>query len=480
MCHSQAPDGTHACLYCGSPFIVKRPPGPRRPTPLLSVRGQSTVDHLTDDPLMSMGLEEEGADTIQMFPDDLIVQEELNENFMVSVRTPIESIPEPKRTIPQRDRPRASSATGLDLPVLTMNDQETRDEDDDGLASLSILNQPSFEPSFHQDSASSSRRAAQLTDLETPPLVDSLQGRSEQREQVNQKSADRHSAVTIALQKPPENTPLRLFIPMLIISAVGGYLIADRSFLYALIGLDSSPPPPTTSSAIDSPPLSASKNDRPLDAPLPAPLSPAPLSPAPSLPTPSLPAPSIAPLSPQRADPLKAESPSSPQFDFTLHSPDPPDPVFADSVSTRKSQIRRGQKKRAKSAPSRRASSPPKRSYKSLMKKGETLLIKGSVTQARRVFKEAGQLKPGAPAPIAQLGWCELAQNRLGSAIRYFQLALKKSSVHGDSLYGLGYAYERQKSWSQARAFFEKYLQRYPSGSKVRIIQNKLKKMPQN
>ena len=485
MCHSQAPDGTHACLYCGSPFIVKRPPGPRRPTPLLSVRGQSTMDDLTDDPLMNIDLEEDAADTIQMFPDDLIVQEELNEDFILSVRTPIESIPEPKRTIPQRDRPRASSATGLDLPVLTMSAQETRDEDDDGLASLSILNQGSFEPSFHQDSASASRRAAQLTDLETPPLVDSLQGRSDQREQMNQKSDDRHSAVTIALQKPPGTAPQRVFIPMLIISAVGGYILADQSLIDTLIGSDRSPPPTSVNSTLDRPQRDTSMNGRLLESPPPSPplsqsLSP-PLSPSlsPSLSPPI--SPSLSPPdSPQRADPLKTEPLEDSIFNPKLQILKSKISSSNDPASVRKPRTRRAGKKRAKSLSSRRAVSSPKRSYKSLMKKGEVLLIKGSVTQARRLFKEAGQLKPSDPAPIAQLGWCELAQNRLGSAIKYFQLALKKSSVHGDSLYGLGYVYERQKRWSQARAFFEKYLQRYPSGSKVRIIQNKLKRMPQN
>lgn len=116
--------------------------------------------------------------------------------------------------------------------------------------------------------------------------------------------------------------------------------------------------------------------------------------------------------------------------------------------------------------------------YESLMKQGVKALERGRVGQAEAYFKRASVLKPKDPDPISQRGWCALAKGKARSSLRHFKTALSLKSDHEDSLYGLGYAYEQLKEWEVARGHFKRYLSLYPSGSKVRIIENKLNRMP--
>ena len=116
----------------------------------------------------------------------------------------------------------------------------------------------------------------------------------------------------------------------------------------------------------------------------------------------------------------------------------------------------------------------------SLLARGEKLLTQGKVNAAQTVFERAQSAYPNSPAPVAQLGWCQLSQRKYKAAVNYFKRALSKSAHHGDSLYGLGYSYEKLGQAREARRYFESYLSRYPSGSKVRVVRNKLSRLPQN
>jgi len=138
--------------------------------------------------------------------------------------------------------------------------------------------------------------------------------------------------------------------------------------------------------------------------------------------------------------------------------------------------LKQGVKRRA----ARKSGTQPsgRGSFKALMSQGAKALERGQVPQAQASFKRASALKPQDPNPIAQLGWCELAARNPRGALAYFKRALSVKSDYGDALYGLGYAQERMRKWAEARAHFERYLKLYPSGAKVRIIQNKLNKMP--
>ena len=121
--------------------------------------------------------------------------------------------------------------------------------------------------------------------------------------------------------------------------------------------------------------------------------------------------------------------------------------------------------------------SKPPTSYQQLMKWGETNLIRGRVNSAKTQFKRAQKLKPRRPEPLAQLAWCELAHKKTRNAISLFKRALSLNAYHADSLYGLGYAYEKIGRAESAIKYFEHYLRRYPRGSKVSVIDNKMKRL---
>ena len=138
-------------------------------------------------------------------------------------------------------------------------------------------------------------------------------------------------------------------------------------------------------------------------------------------------------------------------------------------------QAKRATKKRPQSRSSTRAVGG---NYQELMKLGAKALERGRVAQADGYFKRAITMKPRSPDPISQRGWCALAKGNARGSLKHFKTALSMKSDHADSIYGLGYAYEQLRNWSTARGYFERYLKLYPKGAKVRIIQNKLSRMP--
>ena len=117
-------------------------------------------------------------------------------------------------------------------------------------------------------------------------------------------------------------------------------------------------------------------------------------------------------------------------------------------------------------------------SYEALMKEGQRYIRRSSLGVAEARFKQAARLRPKSPDPLAQLGWCQIDRKRITKAKQYFKQALALNGKHGDSLYGLGYAYTVNREWKSARSFFNRYLTLYPQGSKVKIIQNKLRNFP--
>ena len=112
------------------------------------------------------------------------------------------------------------------------------------------------------------------------------------------------------------------------------------------------------------------------------------------------------------------------------------------------------------------------------MKEGQRYIRRSSLGVAEARFKQAARLRPKSPDPLAQLGWCQIDRKRITKAKQYFKQALALNGKHGDSLYGLGYAYTVNREWKSARSFFNRYLTLYPQGSKVKIIQNKLRNFP--
>ena len=175
---------------------------------------------------------------------------------------------------------------------------------------------------------------------------------------------------------------------------------------------------------------------------------------------------------------VKDESLSKPIESTKLErqNDDPSEAQKPSSIAQREGLAKSNAKSKTKSK-TKSNQSPSKNSYRLLMKRGERSLMRGRVSESKKVFQRAHKLKPNRPEPLAQLGWCEIDLKRMSNGIAYFKRALSLKSTHGDSLYGLGYAYEKIGNKSNALKYFKKYLKRYPQGSKVRVIQNKMKRL---
>ncbi|MBM4290256.1 MAG: tetratricopeptide repeat protein, partial [Deltaproteobacteria bacterium] len=132
----------------------------------------------------------------------------------------------------------------------------------------------------------------------------------------------------------------------------------------------------------------------------------------------------------------------------------------------------------APAAPPPAPSAPAGEGFEELMRQGEALLERGRVVAARAHFERALAARPQSADALSQLGWCELAAGHAARAQGKFRAALSATPQHADALYGLGYAAEALGDWREARRHLERYLALYPAGSKVRIVQNKLSRMP--
>ena len=121
-----------------------------------------------------------------------------------------------------------------------------------------------------------------------------------------------------------------------------------------------------------------------------------------------------------------------------------------------------------------KSTTKPKADYQTLMNQGEKLLEKGKPRVAQSKFNIAARLKPNDPSPVAQLGWCQLAMHRYEVAKRQFKQALPMNTRHGESLYGLGYTYEKSGEKFEAEKLYKQYLSLYPKGRYSGMLNRKL------
>lgn len=129
-------------------------------------------------------------------------------------------------------------------------------------------------------------------------------------------------------------------------------------------------------------------------------------------------------------------------------------------------------KRQSSSAPSTGAG----QSYTSLMERGAQLLNRGKVKEARRLFNAAGEANPKSVDPLNQLAWCEINTKNYRAALNFFKQALQRSPRNGESIYGMGYAFNKLGDNAKAREHYERYLELYPTGKNASIIKAKLRR----
>jgi tetratricopeptide (TPR) repeat protein len=195
-CQSQAPHGSHTCLYCGASLISKRNLGPAttKSLPQLQARGSSpkTDPNTQMDPLSSHMLDiDDGLDTIRSVPSSLLVHNEMDhedENYEYEYDLSlsdsdielIEAHEEIKieELTPMRDDSIVliEDESEYEIPIaqsskisgefVAWSPQQTMDESLDGLPRLADFE--GLSASMNQGNQKKPARRVHLTDLKTP------------------------------------------------------------------------------------------------------------------------------------------------------------------------------------------------------------------------------------------------------------------------------------------------------------------------
>jgi len=105
--------------------------------------------------------------------------------------------------------------------------------------------------------------------------------------------------------------------------------------------------------------------------------------------------------------------------------------------------------------------------YDELIRRGESLLERGSVRVAKEAFERALALRPGSPPALTGLGYIALERGDTSTAIRLFTPA--SVAGFGDALIGLGDTYRRLGRNEDALRAYERYLNRFPNGPRASI-----------
>lgn len=130
--------------------------------------------------------------------------------------------------------------------------------------------------------------------------------------------------------------------------------------------------------------------------------------------------------------------------------------------------------------PNAGASSGPSsggRSYEQLVEDGDRFQDDGRSGPARERYRQALQLRPSGAEALAGLGFVDLEDRELTSAISNFRRALNANPGFGEALIGLGEAYTSQSNYEQALAAYNRYLLSNPGGSHAHMARRQVESL---
>lgn len=106
-------------------------------------------------------------------------------------------------------------------------------------------------------------------------------------------------------------------------------------------------------------------------------------------------------------------------------------------------------------------------SHEAYIARGQKLLEAGQVTNARRMFEQAGFIRPNSAEASLGLGYVALEKGRAKLAMGHFQEAKKNGSP--EALIGLGEAYRRMNRPRDALRAYQSYIADHPRGPQISI-----------
>ena len=117
------------------------------------------------------------------------------------------------------------------------------------------------------------------------------------------------------------------------------------------------------------------------------------------------------------------------------------------------------------------------RSYDQLINDGERLQDEGRSSQARERFRAALALRPGGCEALAGMGFVDLEDRELSSAVSYFRRALDASPRYSEAWVGLGEAYTSMGRYEQALDAYNHYLQVSPGGEHAHMARRQIESL---
>jgi predicted Zn finger-like uncharacterized protein len=130
------------------------------------------------------------------------------------------------------------------------------------------------------------------------------------------------------------------------------------------------------------------------------------------------------------------------------------------------------------SAPTANGAAPAAgRSYDQLVDDGDRYQDEGRSAQARERYRMALQMRPSGAEALAGMGFVDLEDRELSSAISNFRRALSASPSYGEALIGLGEAYTSQGSYEQALGAYNRYLVSNPSGPQAHMARRQVESL---
>ncbi len=130
----------------------------------------------------------------------------------------------------------------------------------------------------------------------------------------------------------------------------------------------------------------------------------------------------------------------------------------------------------AKTKPEKSVASEPKSggSYAQLIKQAKQFAAKGQIDKAADYFLQAAEIEPTLAEPFRLMGWMYIDAGKNEQAVNSFLRAIKLKGDKCDGYMGLGEANKFMKKNSEAKKYYQMYLEQCPNGPDAATARNNL------
>ncbi len=112
--------------------------------------------------------------------------------------------------------------------------------------------------------------------------------------------------------------------------------------------------------------------------------------------------------------------------------------------------------------------------YSQLIKQAKQYAAKGQTDKAADIFLQASEIEPTLAEPFLLMGWMYIDSGKNEQAANYFLRAIKLKGNKCDGYMGLGEANKYMKRNSEAKKYYQMYLEQCPNGPDAATARNNL------